>query len=326
MKFSCTLGFHNWAQNCEKCSRCGKTRPGSHAWSGCKCTKCETTRDEGHEWVGCKCSTCGRGRNQGHDWKNGRCARCGAKAPSLMRTVISGDPAELRRLIASGADVNEADPNGVTALMLAAMTGKAACIAVLIEAGARVNTTDGLGHSALRHAVTQGKNLESVKALIEGGADVNRALSHQGYFLSSGVAEIDLVIEAARQRVISSKQTVPPAKMVSRGAPAVLSDLMSRDNFFLPTGDGLVQSDEPTKEFSASVLSNYRGWLCAVCQVARCDETSSVLVKVSSRAADGKLELQPVAICENCMATHAEEELISMSKAGKLCNAVTVAN
>jgi hypothetical protein len=88
---------HNW-DGC-KCGKCGKVRDEDHSWDGCKCRKCGKTRDEGHDWSkdcercvrcgatrpndyyhkweGCKCSICGIER---HDCINDSeiCARCGA--------------------------------------------------------------------------------------------------------------------------------------------------------------------------------------------------------------------------------------------------------
>lgn len=251
-------------------------------------------------------------------------------APSLMRAATLENPAELRRMIASGSDVNEADGNGVTALMLAAMLGRAACVRALIQAHAVVDAKDHHGHTALFHAAIQGKNLDCVKALIDAGADADTPLRRDGYYLSSAVAEIDAVIKAARDGArdagVRSKPGMSQPKSGSRATPAILSGLLKQDWFLVPTGDALAQSDEQTKQLSSTILGNYKGWLCALCQTVRCDQTSTILVNVTDRKADGNSEFQPVAICEKCMATHTEGEIIAMGKAGKLCNAVTVAN
>jgi ankyrin repeat protein len=49
MPISCALGFHDWGEDCEKCTRCGKTRANAHDWAGCKCTKCDKVRDAEHD-------------------------------------------------------------------------------------------------------------------------------------------------------------------------------------------------------------------------------------------------------------------------------------
>jgi len=59
MKFSCSLGFHQW-DGC-KCRGCGKARDKEHNWStSCeKCSKCGATRQDAHQWDGLECKTCG---------------------------------------------------------------------------------------------------------------------------------------------------------------------------------------------------------------------------------------------------------------------------
>lgn len=254
MNILCTLGSHKW-KAC-KCLNCGKTRNEQHDWSkDCeKCADCGAVRESSHQWTGCKCSNCSRVRDESHDWKNGRCTRCEAKAPSLMRAAGSGAPGEIRSLIASGADPNEAGRNGVTALMHAARSGRARCVEALLEAGANIHSKDAAGHTALFHAAILGKNLGCVKALINAGADVNASMTttinHKTYYLSSEVAEINAVIKAARESGNRSQRATSQKSTVSRGAPAVLSELMNQDCFLLPTGDGLAKSDDPTQEFS----------------------------------------------------------------------------
>jgi len=61
MGFLCSIGFHNWSKDCEKCSICGKTRNNMHNWSrDCnKCTQCGIQRSDHHtfsHWYGKKTS------------------------------------------------------------------------------------------------------------------------------------------------------------------------------------------------------------------------------------------------------------------------------
>jgi hypothetical protein len=50
---------HFWKKDdCNRCSKCGKTRKDGHNWDGCKCSKCGQTREEHHSWDGCICSKC----------------------------------------------------------------------------------------------------------------------------------------------------------------------------------------------------------------------------------------------------------------------------
>ncbi len=103
MKISCMMGFHDWAKDCEECSRCGATRQKAHQWTDCKCSACGKGRDHdwardcekcsrcgaireaAHPWSGCTCSACGKTRE--HDWAKNceRCSRCGAARQAAHR-------------------------------------------------------------------------------------------------------------------------------------------------------------------------------------------------------------------------------------------------
>lgn len=120
--------------------------------------------------------------------------------------------AQVRDILAAGADVNAGDSYGRTALMWAAEHGDVDCVKFLVARGANVNARDADGSSALSHAVwgddeyrtgidcvkflistsvsqpvrdqaliaaaasanwSSGTGLDSVKLLVSSGADVN---------------------------------------------------------------------------------------------------------------------------------------------------------
>jgi ankyrin repeat protein len=78
-------------------------------------------------------------------------------------------------LIEAGADVNAQDSYGVSCLMFSATTGSNDLILKLIAKDADVNARDIYGRSALIEALTTENDitLETYKALIDAGADVN---------------------------------------------------------------------------------------------------------------------------------------------------------
>lgn len=78
-------------------------------------------------------------------------------------------------LIEAGADVNAQDSYGVSCLMFSAITGSNDLILGLIEKGADVNVQDNYGRSTLIEVLTTENDipLETYKALIDAGADVN---------------------------------------------------------------------------------------------------------------------------------------------------------
>ncbi|MET0292619.1 MAG: ankyrin repeat domain-containing protein [Steroidobacteraceae bacterium] len=92
----------------------------------------------------------------------------------LQWAAYRGDAAEVKRLIASGADVKQANDYGVTPMALAAETGNAAVLQLLLAAGADVESPNLEGQTALMSVARTG-NLEAAKLLIKRGANVNAA-------------------------------------------------------------------------------------------------------------------------------------------------------
>ncbi|HYO99967.1 MAG TPA: ankyrin repeat domain-containing protein [Pyrinomonadaceae bacterium] len=96
--------------------------------------------------------------------------------PTTRLTVAAerGDAAQVRKLIAAGADLNERDQSGYTALVWAARNGSTEVAKALIEARADMNARDCAtnGWTPLIHAIHKNNN-EMARLLIDRGADVN---------------------------------------------------------------------------------------------------------------------------------------------------------
>lgn len=89
----------------------------------------------------------------------------------FLHAIEAGDIARVRELIASGADLNEADDDGCfTALGLAAYHGRIEILRELLDAG--VPPDSAAGACALAGAALGGQ-LESARILIEAGASLN---------------------------------------------------------------------------------------------------------------------------------------------------------
>ena len=91
-------------------------------------------------------------------------------ARRLNEAARRGHLDRLSELIKAGADVNEADHWGVTALMNANRSGHDACIPVLLEGGAELNRADNNGWTALVYACHWGREACTL-ALLNAGAD-----------------------------------------------------------------------------------------------------------------------------------------------------------
>ena len=103
----------------------------------------------------------------GHD----RCVNVLIKEGANMNSIgARGEPALMKALIHSGADVNVFENTVQIDVTNERHHGN--CIKLLLEAGADVNIVDDVGKSLLIHAVTKG-NIELITQLLQAGIDVN---------------------------------------------------------------------------------------------------------------------------------------------------------
>jgi ankyrin repeat protein len=93
----------------------------------------------------------------------------------LLFAARSGDVESARLLVAAGADVNEALPDGTSALVTAAHSGHGRVAALLLEKGADPDG-DAVGYAAL-HAAVLRSDLELVKALLAHRANPNALIT-----------------------------------------------------------------------------------------------------------------------------------------------------
>jgi uncharacterized protein len=100
--------------------------------------------------------------------------RRGGSTP-LLFAARSGDAESAKLLIAAGADVNEALPDGTSALVEAAYSGHGAVAAALLDKGADPNAAE-VGYTAL-HAAVLRSDLPLVKALLAHGANPNKLVT-----------------------------------------------------------------------------------------------------------------------------------------------------
>jgi uncharacterized protein len=99
-----------------------------------------------------------------------------AGRPAIIDAVRKGDRDTLRTLIQKGTNVNEAEPDGATALHWAAYHDDLQSADALLKAGAKVNAANDLGATPLFNASQNGSEA-MVKRLLDAGANPNVALT-----------------------------------------------------------------------------------------------------------------------------------------------------
>jgi hypothetical protein len=99
-----------------------------------------------------------------------------AQSPERNRRLVlaaeRGDAAEVRRLIAAGADVNWQDEKQDSAFLVAGARGHAEIVKLTLAAGANLKSTNRFGGTALIPACHYG-HLETVKVLLGTAIDVD---------------------------------------------------------------------------------------------------------------------------------------------------------
>ena len=96
--------------------------------------------------------------------------RHGPDSP-VADAAMQGDAATVRALLAQGADVNEAQGDGMTALHWAARNRDADLAQTLLEAGADVGAGTRIGHYTPLHLASEAGSGEVVGVLLGAGAD-----------------------------------------------------------------------------------------------------------------------------------------------------------
>lgn len=102
-----------------------------------------------------------------------------AQTKGLHEAVDRNDLAALRRLIASGAPLNERDAQGRTPLLLATQNNRVDAVRLLIEAGADVNAKDAISDSAYLLSGARGYN-EILQLTLTHGADLKSVNRYGG--------------------------------------------------------------------------------------------------------------------------------------------------
>jgi ankyrin repeat protein/uncharacterized protein YjgD (DUF1641 family) len=148
----------------------------------------------------------------------------------LYIAVARGDVAEVRRLVAAGADVDEAGPAGTSPLQMAVVTGQVEVIRVLVEMGANKDAKNASGWTPLHWAARNGR-VEAVKALAECGANIGAraddgltplqlSLQEGHHHVARVLEELERTAARTQQAAAQSQSTAATATTTQAGACA----------------------------------------------------------------------------------------------------------
>ncbi len=95
-----------------------------------------------------------------------------ASASALSKAAKRGRLDQVRQLVEAGADLDERNRRGNTALYYAALEGHADVVRVLAEAGADIDVDNNFGSTPL-HVASRGGHVDVIRVLATYGADLN---------------------------------------------------------------------------------------------------------------------------------------------------------
>jgi uncharacterized protein len=119
-----------------------------------------------------------------------------ARPPAVADAAMQDDAAAVKKLIASGADVNTAEGDGMTALHWAADHGDSAMAAALLKAHANVKATTRIGAYTPLHLAARAGSGAVVKMLLDAGADAKAVTN-------SGTSALHFAAEAGNPAAVS---------------------------------------------------------------------------------------------------------------------------
>jgi ankyrin repeat protein len=98
----------------------------------------------------------------------------------LIEAAGSGDLAAVRSALSQGADVNEAEGDGLTALHVAAEQGHAEIVELLLARGASASPTTRIGSYTPLHLAAMGGHAEVAEVLLDAGGNANAVTTNSG--------------------------------------------------------------------------------------------------------------------------------------------------
>lgn len=141
--------------------------------------------------------------------------------PAIHTALYAGTVEAVRAALATGAEVDDEDRDGRTALEYAAADGRADLVDLLLRAGARPDHADRRGRTAL-HFAAQAHAPGICETLLAAGAPVDAVDAHGNTPLSTAVFEsrgrgevITLLLRHGADRHLKNAHGVSPASLAA---------------------------------------------------------------------------------------------------------------
>jgi serine/threonine protein kinase len=143
---------------------------------------------------------------------------------ALLAAVASGKVDVVKSLLAKGANIDEADHDGTTPLMLAS-EDSANMVEALLPAGAHVDSVDARGRSALYRASAAGK-VDAIRLLLDRQANINQRASDLSTPLLEAVthARLDaaqMLIEHGADVNLGDSNSTTPLMVAAKSSPDI---------------------------------------------------------------------------------------------------------
>jgi ankyrin repeat protein len=144
----------------------------------------------------------------------------------LLQAAQKGDSRTLEALLSQGADPNQKDAGGLTALILSARAGSAPAVQGLLRYGADPNLGGGVhGWTPLMHAIHKNR-LSAAQALLDGGAQVDaRGRSGETALMMAAGYGYTPLVELLLQHGANARATTPDGYNVLAAALGGVPDI-----------------------------------------------------------------------------------------------------
>ena len=151
---------------------------------------------------------------------------------ALMQAVKANQLDTVAQLLASGANVNQADGSGDWPVIMAAYLGHTAVLELLLQAGADLGVLDpGMKATAL-HAAAYAGRTEAARLLINHGIAINKQGPYNGYTAlhdavwQNNLGTAQVIVAGGADTTIRSNQGLTPLELAKANHSKELIELL----------------------------------------------------------------------------------------------------